>query len=173
METLAFLLFAALTVGGALMALFFRSVVHSAFALMATFFGIAGLYLLLGADFLAVTQVMIYVGGILVLILFGVMMTTPDLKERSIPRVSLALLLVGGFAILIGTKVAKVAGWVTNPNLPDLANTGPGKETTVVELGKGFLDQKGYLIPFELAAVVLLVALIGSVYIARRRKEAA
>lgn len=171
MEALAFYLFAAMVLGGALLALFHKSVVHSAFALVATFSGIAGFYILLGADFLAVTQVLIYVGGIMVLILFGVMLSPPDKKERSLPRITAALVVFGMMTILIGAKVAKVAGWMTSPNLPDLGNTDAGKVDTVVALGKGFLDKDGYLMPFELSAIVLLMALVGSVYIARRRRE--
>ncbi len=175
MEEAVFFLFAFLTVGGALVALVHKSVVHSAFALMATFFGIAGFYLLLGSDFLAVTQLLIYVGGILALYLFGLMLTPPDPSERKFSRIAVAVLMVGGIGILIGTKVASVAGWLTKTDLPDLTDSGENKATTVVEIGKGFLQANGqdaYLIPFELTAIVLLVALIGSVFIARRKKEA-
>ena len=85
--SVAFGLFAFLTVGGALVCVWERSVVRSAFSLMATFSGTAGLFLLLGADFLAMAQILIYVGGILALMLFGVMLTPPDLTERKLPRV--------------------------------------------------------------------------------------
>src|SRR5688500_8006630 len=81
-EGAAFGLFALLTIGGALLCLFERSVVRSAFSLLATFLGTSGLFLLLGSDFLALSQVLIYVGGILALLLFGVMLTPPDLTER-------------------------------------------------------------------------------------------
>ncbi len=171
METVAFLFFALLTLGGALLALFARSVVNSAFSLMATFFGIAGFFLLLGADFLAVTQVLIYVGGILVLILFGVMLSPIDKKERSLARIGSALVLFGGIAILVGFKIANVSGWIVQKDLPEITRQKPETIPTVVDLGKGFLSNDGYLVPFELAAVVLLVALVGSVYIARRRRE--
>ena len=73
-EGVAFGLFTALTLGGSLVCVWERSVVRSAFSLMATFTGVAGLFLLLGADFLAVAQILIYVGGILALILFGVIL---------------------------------------------------------------------------------------------------
>ncbi|HED65640.1 MAG TPA: hypothetical protein ENJ09_08800, partial [Planctomycetes bacterium] len=84
---LSFGLFATLTLGGALVCLWERSVVRSAFALMGTFIGIAGLFLLLESDFLAMAQILIYVGGILALLLFGVMLSPPDLDERRLTRV--------------------------------------------------------------------------------------
>src|SRR5262245_65980412 len=70
-----FYVLAAITVGSAAVCVLARSLIYSAFALLFTFFGVAGLYLLLGADFLAATQLLTYVGGILVLLLFGVMLT--------------------------------------------------------------------------------------------------
>ncbi len=74
-EAAVFYVFAAITVAAAAVVVLARSLIYSAFALLFTFFGVAGLYVLLGADFLAATQLLIYVGGILVLLLFGVMLT--------------------------------------------------------------------------------------------------
>lgn len=163
MDALFFWLFAALAVGGALGTLWFRYVVHSAFALMATFLGIAGLFVLLGADFLAVTQVLIYVGGILVLILFGIMLTPPDRRERSDRRVLAFLLPTLAIVGALCFQVGAVVKWAQKSEPPALANT-------AAPIGREFLRPDGYLVPFELASVVLLVALIGSVFIARRRK---
>src|SRR5216110_3260932 len=84
-EAAVFFVFAAITVAAAAVVVLARSLIYSAFALLFTFFGVAGLYVLLGADFLAATQLLIYVGGILVLLLFGVMLTHKlyDLDLRS------------------------------------------------------------------------------------------
>src|SRR5262245_63596516 len=84
-EAAVFYAFALITVGSAAVVVLARSLIYSAFALLFTFFGVAGLYVLLGADFLAATQLLIYVGGILVLLLFGVMLTHKlyDLDLRS------------------------------------------------------------------------------------------
>ena len=84
-EAVVFYVFAAITVGSAAVVVLARSLIYSAFALLFTFFGVAGLYVLLGADFLAATQLLVYVGGILVLLLFGVMLTHKlyDLDLRS------------------------------------------------------------------------------------------
>lgn len=164
----AFALFAALTVGGGVMCIWERSVVRSAFALMATFCGIAGLFILLESDFLAMAQLLIYVGGILVLILFGVMLTPPDLTERSLPRIGLGTLFVGAGTAWVAAKVAETAAWATDsaPGEP----TAGSEFSTAERIGVGFLDANGYVVAFELAAVVLTVALVAAVYIARRKR---
>jgi NADH-quinone oxidoreductase subunit J len=163
-EGLVFGLFAFLTIGGGFVCIFERSVVRSAFALLATFSGTAGLFLLLGSDFLAMAQVLIYVGGILALILFGVMLTPPDLSERKLPRVITGLALVGLAVVWIGFQVRSSVVWATAEKLPPL-------ESNARKIGVGFLSAKQYVVPFELAAVVLTVALVAAVYIARRRKS--
>jgi NADH-quinone oxidoreductase subunit J len=161
----AFGLFAFLTLGGALVCIWERSVVRSAFALMATFMGVSGLFLILGADFLAMAQILIYVGGILALILFGVMLTPPDLNERKLSRVLPGLVLVlGGFGWVAMRVQSTMGGWAVADELPPV-------ETHAREIGIGFLHPEQYLVPFELAAFLLTVALVGAVYIARRRKE--
>ena len=163
-EGLAFGLFAFLTLGGGLVCVFERSVVRSAFALLATFSGTAGLFLLLGADFLAMAQILIYVGGILVLILFGVMLTPPDLTERKLPRVVTGLVLVGGAVAWIGFQVQETVTWAAVKTLPPV-------ESNPRRIGVGFLAADQYVVAFELAAVILTVALVAAVYIARRRES--
>ncbi len=160
---LSFGLFAFLTVGGGLLCVWERSVVRSAFALMATFLGAAGLFLLLGADFLAMAQILIYVGGILALILFGVMLTPPDLTERKLPRVVSSLILVGGGVAWVALKVAATASWATAETLPE-------PHSRAEAIGVAFLAPDQYVVAFELAAVLLTVALVAAVYVARRRK---
>jgi NADH-quinone oxidoreductase subunit J len=153
---------AVLVIGGSLLCIWERSVVRSAFALLGTFGGTAGLFLLLGADFLALSQILIYVGGILALLLFGVMLTPPDLTERKLPRVVSGLVLLGAGVAWVAAKVAATVEWAQAPELPPPA-------THAREIGVGFLAPEEYVIPFELAAVVLTVALVAAVYIARRR----
>ena len=165
---LAFALFAALTLGGSVMCIWERSVVRSAFALMATFMGIAGLFVLLESDFLAMAQILIYVGGILVLILFGVMLTPPDLTERSLPRVAAGTLLVGAGCAWVALQVGRSVRWAVE------GGPGDGRSGMLDEgkaVGVGFLDANGYVVAFELAAVVLTVALVAAVYVARRKRS--
>src|SRR5262245_38836770 len=167
MEPLAFALFAAIAVGGGLVALFHRSIVHSAFALMGTFLGLAGLFVLLGADFLAVVQLLIYVGGILVLILFGLMLTKPDPSERKVRRVLLVLAAVALPSGILVARIASAGRWAAAEGaLPD-------PKPAAREIGLLFLLKDAYLIPFELAAFLLTVALVGAVFLARSTRPPA
>jgi NADH:ubiquinone oxidoreductase subunit 6 (subunit J) len=163
-EGAAFALFAVLVLGGSLACIWERSVVRSAFALLGTFGGTAGLFLLLGSDFLAVSQILIYVGGILALILFGVMLTPPDLTERQLPRVVAGVVTVGAGVAFVAAKVASTVDWVQAAELPE-------PKSMTEEIGVGFLAYEEYVIPFELAAIVLTVALVAAVYVARRRRS--
>ena len=169
---LAFAFFAVMTLGGGLICIWERSVVRSAFALMATFLGIAGFFILLEADFLAAAQVLIYVGGILALILFGVMLTPPDLGERKLPRVLTGLVLMLGAVGWVSMKVASTVRWATTgaPGDGAIDTKAEGAIQSAEWIGVGFLAADQYVVAFELAAVVLTVALVAAVYIARRRK---
>jgi NADH:ubiquinone oxidoreductase subunit 6 (subunit J) len=168
-QGLAFALFALMTLGGGVMCVWERSVVRSAFALMATFTGIAGFFLLLEADFLAMAQILIYVGGILALLLFAVMLTPPDLGERRLGRILAATVLVGGATLFLGLEVARSATWFVRG--APLDGRAEGDFGSAERIGVGFLALDQYVVAFELAAVVLTVALVAAVYIARRKKS--
>ena len=163
-EAAVFYVFAAITVLSGGVVVLARSLIYSAFALLFTFFGVAGLYVLLGADFLAATQLLIYVGGILVLLLFGVMLTHKlydlDLRSEDTQFLPGIIVAAGLFAIL--TFTALRSQWATGPGRPPSATT--------ADIGRLFLGQ--YLLPFEAASILLLVALIGAAMIVRRKKLA-
>jgi NADH-quinone oxidoreductase subunit J len=163
-EGLAFGAAAALTIGGSLMCLWERSVVRSAFSLMATFGGCAFLYILLGADFVGMAQILIYVGGILALLLFGVMLSPPDMSERKLGRVGFGLATIGLGVAWVGGKVATTAAWAALP-----ADQLPEPRTRAEDIGIAFIAPDQYVVAFELAAVLLTVALVAAVYIARRK----
>ncbi len=160
LEALVFYLLAALTVGSALIVALSHNLVYSAFALLGTFMGVAGLYALLAADFVAVIQVMLYIGGILVLILFAVMLThriaDVDVSNRTVGRIPAALIL-GVVGTVMGVCIG-AAEWVQHAE--------PVVEPTTFGIGEAFLGP--YILPFELASVVLLVALIGAVVVSRK-----
>jgi NADH-quinone oxidoreductase subunit J len=162
-EAFVFWVFAIVTVGSAAVVVLSRTLIYSAFALLVTFFGVAGLYLLLGADFLAATQLLVYVGGILVLLLFGVMLTHRiyDLDLRSGTNQLLSGLIVAGGLFVILTALALRTEWPAAERAP-AATTAP--------IGRMFLSE--YLLPFEAASVLLLVALMGAAMIVRRRRDA-
>ena len=158
-----FWVFAIVTVLSAAVVVLARSLIYRALALLGTFFGVAGLYVLLGADFLAATQMLVYIGGILMLLLFGVMLTHRiydlDLRTEKTQVVPGLIVATGLFIIL--SSVAVRTQWPSEPRLP---------APTTEAIGKMFLGQ--YLLPFEAASVLLLVALIGAAMIVRRRKDA-
>ena len=162
-EAVVFWIFATLSVASAAVVVLARTLIYSAFALLVTFFGVAGLYVLLGADFLAATQILIYVGGILVLLLFGVMLTHRiydlDLKSGTIQLGSGLIVAAGLFVIL--SALALKAAWPTLARAP---------APTTAGIGRLFLSD--YLLPFEAASVLLLVALMGAAMIVRRRRDA-
>lgn len=164
-EGMAFGFFSSFTIAGSLMCIWERSVVRSAFSLMATFMGVAGLFLLLGSDFLAMAQILIYVGGILALILFGVMLTPPDLGERSLPRIGGTLVLVLGGAGLVWKHVMDATESLAVLPVEELTPMTSQDQS----VGLAFLHPEQYVVAFELAAFLLTVALVAAVYIARRR----
>lgn len=160
---IVFFVFACITLVSAFVVVFSKNIIYSAFSLLFTFFGVAGLYVLLHADFLAVTQILIYVGGILVLMLFGVMLTNKvvnvELKTGTMHTIP-ALILV---AVVGGTLAGLFFSTWKEVGMP---STGV-ELTTTKSIGEMLMT--GYLLPFEVASVVLLVALIGAAMYARRR----
>jgi NADH-quinone oxidoreductase subunit J len=163
--TIIFYIFAAMTLFSACFVVFSRNIVRSAFALLFAFFGVAGIYVFLVADFLAVTQLLIYVGGILVLILFGVMLTSKqinvDMKTGTIQTIPAILIVASLAGTIIWIYWSTI--WPTAPHLQEMDKTAP-------QIGELLLTQ--YLLPFEVASIILLVALIGAAMIARREKKA-
>lgn len=159
-STAVFYLIALITVGSAAMVAFSRNIIYSAFSLLGTFAGVAGLYVFLGADFVAAVQVLIYVGGILVLILFAVMLThritDVQITNRAAGRIP-ALVVIGIFLFLL-IQTIRETSWVKAKALVYAATTG--------KIGDLFLES--YLLPFELASLVLLAALIGAVVLSRK-----
>ena len=143
---------------------FSRNVVHSAFALLFTFFGVAGIYVLLNADFLAVAQILIYVGGILILLLFGVMLTNKvvnvEIKTGTLQTLPASLLV----AMLAGTLcgIYYITDWKIVHGVSNV-------KTTTNTLGEMFMTR--YVLPFEVASVILLVALVGAAFIARKDRK--
>lgn len=158
---LVFYAMAGMTIAGAAGCAFSRNIIYSAWALLFAFMGVAGLYIFLGADFPAVAQVLIYVGGILVLILFAIMLTKQIGGDPKLTNVHIALPMGGLLALItIGTLtwMAVMAPWKLEAS--------PGYDSTAAGLGVSFLTE--YLLPFEVASVVLLAALVGAVIIARK-----
>jgi NADH:ubiquinone oxidoreductase subunit 6 (subunit J) len=155
-----FYFIAGLTVISAIGVALSNNVFYSAMALMGALLGAAGLYVFLAADFVAVVQVLVYVGGILVLTLFAIMLTHQiaevQVSNRSVGRLPAFVLVL---AVGIGMGIALFrAPWHVEP-------LGEATATTY-GIGDSFLNQ--YLLPFELASVVLLTALVGAIVLSRK-----
>ncbi len=168
-DTISFYIFAAMVLGGGLLTITRRNAVHSAIALIVSLLGVAGLYLLQKAEFLFAVQIVLYVGGIMVLFLFVIMLVNLDLaaKERQFNRHWLVgLIAVAAAGIEIGYfifrgkaafRIAEVGG--AQPVASGMGNTEVLADTLFSQ----------YLLPFELVSVLLLVAVVGSVVMAKKR----
>jgi NADH-quinone oxidoreductase subunit J len=169
-----FAMSAILTLGGATGVVISKNIMHACIYLLASLIGIAGLYATLGADFVAVTQIMVYVGGVVILMLFAIMLTGgKDFASRAqkllglIPNMgnawsySIASLVAIVFA-LMGLKLFKSinASVTVNPNTPF--------ESTVDKIGFSLITD--HVLAFEISSVLLLGALVGAAIIARPRR---
>ncbi len=162
--------FVLLALGSALGVLLFRNVLYAAFSLLLTFLGVAGLYVLAGADLLAVVQIVIYVGGVLVLLIFGIMLTGRGAgagPESGTHNRLVALLTAGGafalFVLLIFRLNAPALGWIKEAEATGRTIT----RSTLPDIGMHLMTTS--VLPFEVAGLLLLVALIGAAFIAGKK----
>jgi NADH-quinone oxidoreductase subunit J len=164
LDVLLFAVIASATGLSALTVVLSRNIVRSAVWLLFTLIGVSLLYFLLGAEFVGATQLIVYVGGTMVLVVFGVMLTAQEqfLRIRTGPQewVIGGVLAAALFALLVTVSLRLGAGKDAAPADP-LPGAGP--------LGVGFLTT--YLLPFEIISVHLLVVLIGAAYLARAKRR--
>ena len=163
-----FLIFAAITLGSAFMVVTTKKMIHAAFWLIATLFGVAALYAMLNAGFMAMVQIVVYVGAIAILFIFAIMLTRKDLRDSATPlnknwgvAALFSLLSFGGLFVLLN----KWTGYANQA--PELS----AGVDTITELGTALVSPNAYLLPFEVASVLLLAALIGAVYVANDAKN--
>jgi NADH-quinone oxidoreductase subunit J len=167
---LVFYLFAALAVGGALGVVLLRNPMYGAVALLTSFLAVAALFLLRHAEFVAVVQVFVYGGGIMVLFLFVIMLVNlhrlPE-GRRFLGQSPLALVVAAVLVALLGFFVAQAA---LAPGAADLGSfeTVEGREVGNTQAVAWSL-YRDYLLPFEIASLFLLVAMIGAVVLGRRQ----
>ncbi len=162
MELVVFALLALVTLGAAVMVVTTRNLLRSALWLILAFFGIAGIFVLLQAEFLAVVQVLIYVGAIATLIIFTIMLTH-NVMSPSQPRFNEQWGVVGGFAALLFVVLAAITARIAWP-----VAAGAVPADAIQRLGTDFVG--AYTVPFEIASVLLVVAMIGAIIIARERE---
>jgi NADH:ubiquinone oxidoreductase subunit 6 (subunit J) len=158
-DILFYLLSAMVIIFGAVVA-FSKNIVHSGFALLGTFAGVAGLYGLLAANFLAAVQILIYVGGVLIIILFAVMLTR-NIQEARVSNPRPRILLATIFGLIAAVLLSYIA-----VQFPGFKSNLPEKGSTVTQLGDALLGK--YLIPFEIVSLVLLATMIGAVMMVRK-----
>ena len=161
-QLICFVVLAATLVLGSLGVVLLPNIVYSAFLLGGVFLSVAGLYLMLNASFVAAAQVLVYVGAVNVLILFAIMLVNKKENLEAIPGLALRRVLSGAvcaglFALLI--RVAFITPW-------PLPGPEPVGEDATIRIGEHLFSD--YLLPFELASVLLLIAMIGAIVLARR-----
>ena len=166
MDTAFFYFFALLVLGGAILTITRRSAIHSAICLIISLISVAGLYLLQKAEFLFAVQIILYIGGIMVLFLFVIMLVNLDeqAKERQFNGqwwIALACVALVGIQVFYFLRKGAAAFQLARPGdaAPTVGNT---EMIADVLFGE-------YLLPFEIASILLLVAVVGSVVMAKKR----
>ena len=163
MDNVAFGLIVALTLGSAFVVVLSQQLLYSAIALLFTLFGIAGLYIFMWADFMAGVQIIVYIGGILVLLIFGIMLTNKissvNISHTSLQKSVGAVIALGVLGLLIPM--------ILNTSWYQLSSKEPSQTADSI----GRLLMMEYLLPFEVASLLLLGALIGAAMLSRKKVE--
>jgi len=154
---IAFWLLAALTVGSALGVVAVRDLIRALVLLITSFLGVAGLYITLSADFVAVAQVLIYAGAISILLIFAIMLTPLASRDNAETFLQAPALLLAGL-------VAFTVGFISLETDWSIAERG-GFDETASAIGEALLSK--YVLPFEMASVLLLVAMLGAIVLVR------
>ncbi|MBD2595930.1 NADH-quinone oxidoreductase subunit J [Nostoc spongiaeforme FACHB-130] len=161
-QIISFGVLAVMLIGAALGVVLSSSIVYSAFLLGGVFISIAGMYLLLNADFVAAAQVLIYVGAVNVLILFAIMLVNKrqdfaPFPSAGVRKVLTGVVSIGLFGLLSAMVLATPWAYSTTP---------VAGESSIVLIGEHFFSD--FLLPFELASILLLMAMVGAIILARR-----
>ncbi len=160
-QLVTFGILSVLMLGSALGVVLFANIVYSAFLLGGVFISMAGIYILLNADFVSAAQILVYVGAVNVLILFAIMLVNKredfkPLKNSWIRQGSTAIVCIGLFALLSAISIA--TPWSISTDMPHASS--------IVPMAKHFFTD--FLLPFELASVLLLMSMVGAIILARR-----
>ncbi len=166
-DQIIFLVVAVATLIAAFRVVTTGNLIHAAFWLIAALFGVAAIFAILHASFLAVVQVVVYIGAISILFIFAVMLTRKDMRDQG-PQLNrnwgfgafLAALALVGLVFL-------VHGW---SGVTKTAPAFPSEFDAVSALGNALVSPDAYVLPFEVASVLLVAALVGAVYVAYNRK---
>ena len=160
-ETVAFAIMSVLVLGGGLGVVSSRNLIHAALYLALTLFGVAGLFVLLEAPFLAAVQVLVYLGAIAVLVTITIMVT------RRLMGITENVNRQWPVAALIAVLAAAILGFVVISQFAGMYPTQAVPPDTIERMGQSFASHQGFLLPFEVASVLLLAAMIGAIVVAR------
>ncbi len=148
----------------ALMVVTTRNLIHAALWLVATLFGVAVVYATLDASFLAVVQVVVYIGAIAIMFVFAVMLTKRNLLDH-VPQTNANWPWAAGIAALVGAGLLYTASQLTTFGAQRPALSGD----SLMNLGKALVSPDAFVLPFEAASILLLAALVGAVYLVNKR----
>jgi NADH-quinone oxidoreductase subunit J len=163
-EFAAFFVFSAIMICGAVLMISLEKVVHMVISMAAVFLGLAGMFVLLEAEFVAFVQVLIYAGAVSILMIFGIMMTKHQATEREPAKPLHETLAAIGALSLFGVLFYAIR----STTFPEAGNFNPGEDNT---MAIGELLYTGYVIPFELLSVLLTVAFIGAIVLAKKEAD--
>jgi NADH-quinone oxidoreductase subunit J len=162
-----FIIIAAATLGSALMVVLSHNLIHSALWLIVSLFGVAVFYVFLNAGFLAVVQVIVYIGAIAILMIFAIMLTR-KITQKHYHRFNQNWF----WALVIAFTMFAGVVWIFNgwPGINTKPSAIPATFDPIAELGQALVSPEAYILPFELASVLLLAALIGAIVVAWERR---
>jgi NADH-quinone oxidoreductase subunit J len=176
-QQLLFILISVVVLGSAVLVVTTRNLFHAALFLVGSFFGVAAFYVLLDAGFFAALQVLIYIGAISILFIFAVMLTRDVITAQRANSQWIAAAVIAGVifvvaAILLGPAAVDIRGrqfgnvqWLPQGTDPNAVTP-----TYIADLGRAFVDFNRYAVPFLLGAVMLLVAMVGAIWVAREMR---
>lgn len=162
-EMIAFFILAFLAISGGVLLLLFENVMYMLLSLILTFLSIAGLYVLLSAEFLAVVQVLIYSGAIAIIMIFGIMLTKHHETKQGLTSTRRAVLVITGIVLFFSVV------WYAIGDLSFSGETVALHEENTLQIGTALFTH--YVIPFELTSIVLLVVLIGAIILAKNEDQ--
>lgn len=176
-EQILFVLLSIITLASAIVVVTHRNLFRAALALMVTFAGVAGFYIMLDAGFFAAAQLLVYIGAISILIIFAIMMTRRMMQATEQPFNSQrGLSLFGAIVGLVILVIVIIGYWPLEPSAEGLMTSKTAVSDAVLQgsvatLGSSFVSLDAYVIPFELASILLLAAIVGAILVAWPKAE--
>ncbi len=171
-QQIIFLIISFLTLFSAMIVVTERNLFHAALAMMASFFGVAGMYVLLESGFLAAAQLLVYIGAISILIIFAIMLTRRLMQSSESPfNAQWQWGIVAALFTFIGLAFVIITAWPDSTVPASAQVSAEVLQGGVADLGVALVSPAAYVVPFEVASVLLLAALVGSIFIAMPERK--